>query len=208
MAEPVVATAAAKLIAPIASAAVKQALPAIWTYVKGEPKIPGRAVLAEMTAWLEAQFTQILPEGDSTGIEAYLRSAESVTFVEHALALHISGRPLSPEGPLRRELHAGLSSYVTLSKRDEAALAKVLIGAVTRVAGPIEPKAPVEKSSAAKASEIAVELYLQSIEAQIRELSAPPSLDPDEIDNKLETYSRIAKMRTARAGIRGKVVLP
>ncbi|WP_433361401.1 NACHT domain-containing protein [Actinoplanes sp. CA-142083] len=198
MAEPVMATAAAKVMAPIASVAVKQALPAVWKYVKGEPKIPGRAVLAEMTAWLEVQFTQVLPEGQSTGIEAYLGSAECVTFVEHALAFHISGRPLTADGPLRRELHAGLSTYVTLSKRDEAALARVLIGAVTRVAGPIEPKAPMEKSSAARASEIAIELYLQSIEAQVKELSAPPSLDLDDINDKLETYCRIAKVRTGR----------
>jgi len=194
MVEPVLAGIAGKIIASGAAGALKQAAGRVWKGYKGggQLDIPARRTLAELIDFIDRNLAgeTSLSNAVPGAIVSYLRSAECITLVEHILAFRLSGRIISVEGPLYRELEMSLDIYGDVDIDDRASLFRILVQTVDKVLdfADVGSRPVLTESATKQAHEIATGVYLQSIDAQLSALTCEPPFNAERLDELLQRY--------------------
>lgn len=189
---------AAKLLAPIAAAAFKHVAASAGAAFSARNKLglPGRSQVGEMTSFLESNIRAGVNDGDlDEELLRYVKSPESTTLMEHILCFRAMGRPITKDGPLRRELSRGCERYGLAVSSELDSLFRILVGAaeaILKYAGVVGTEDVREKSSSAAVFGLN-EAYLQSIDAQIELLTRPLLVNVDAIDSALPKYRSVLR---------------
>jgi NACHT domain len=203
----VTSAAVAKFLAPIAAAAFKHFAKSAHVAFKSRNKLalPDRAGIAEMADFIEANLRLAAPEDElSEQALTYSSSPECTTLMEHMVTFRALGRPVTTEGPLRRELSTGCARYGLTSPAEQGSVFAILVGAVDALleyAG-VTAKEDIREQAAASASVLINETYLQSIDAQIELLTRPLQVGVAELESILVKY------KTTLRSIAGKIQPP
>ncbi|QYN33003.1 NACHT domain-containing protein [Pseudonocardia sp. DSM 110487] len=182
----------AKLIAPVAGTAFREVARSAGSAFAARNKVglPSRSRVAELTDFVEQQLKRHSHDGISDAVSSYVASPECITLIEHLLIFRALGRPISEDGPLRRELAAGADRYDLLSLEDQDALFRILLGAADAVltyAGVTGDEGLRQQPT--ESSTLISEAYLQSIDTQVALLTRPLRVTISEVDSALRKYA-------------------
>jgi hypothetical protein len=198
---------AAKLIAPLAGAALRQVAKSAGSAFlsRNKLRLPPRKSASEINEFVLKITQQEVKDTDlSQELLEYLQSPDCTTFVEHLICFRATGRDVREDGPLKRELETGAKRHGADVKAETDSLFRILLGVVEFIlehAGVTGTEDVHEKSQKASADQ-AIEVYLRSIDAQIELLTRPSRIDLARLDGALSHYC------TAMQSVIGKIQPP